>query len=409
MTAIHDLSSYIPGRLPSGVISLAAGFDMEAIEQHVLAVHADAKRLHSDSAAGAPVNWTGALWDHWIGRCTHAGAHADAKAIVRAKAHAEQLSKGALTMLRARSGKRHADSGTTLPSTALRMTILGPDIVQPFQRAADILETIPKRGVQGDQLGYRRRFVIPGSGGGVTVMRGDQTVFNTVEVAWKEEFRPLHWAGIGVTRGYMEQRLAAAAGVPVEAYKQTAVDRAFTEFYRDLRLNGISGLDVLSLADNPALLRINSAVVLGTANIQTVYAEIVRVCTLAAEISPADMGPNTVILTDRIMNRLLATTSLPTQGITARDEFLKTLSELGITTMVKGKSLRDFGGTNIDGMALLRLGGDDGMAMVQGFDAAPVYTYNGPQGEVTIIACSFGDLEQPVGDGSLMALFEVTP
>ncbi len=400
MTAIHDLSRYVRGgNLPAGLVPLS-GYDMDAIEQHVLAVHADARRLHADAAQ--PVSWTGALWERWLS----GGKHADSKVNPR-------LLEGARVMLRARSLKRraqvHADSGTTLPSTALRMTVLGPDIVQPFQSAADILDTIPKRGVQGDQLGYRRRFVIPGSGGGVTVLRGDQTLVNTVEVAWQEEFRPLHWAGIGVTRGWMEQRLAAAAGVPVEAYKQTALDRAFTGFYRDLRLNGLTGIDVLSMSDNPALLRINSSVVLGTANIQTVYAEIVRVVTLAQEISPADMGPNAIILTDRIANRLLATTSLPTQGITAYDEFMRVLAMKGITKIVIGKSLRNFGGSNIDGMALLRLGGDDGMAAVQGFDAAPVYTYQGPQGEVTIVACSFGDLEQPVGDGSLIALFEVTP
>ena len=397
MGRIYDASAYLNGPLPEGIVRLPDGLPLGDISGHVRSVIRAAEARHAD-AMGGPVDIAGALHTDWIRRNKHSDALA------------QRLGAGVKTVLGANRAQRraHADAGLALPSTALRMTQLGPDIQMPFQSAADLLDTIPTRGVQGDQLSYFRRYVIPGDGGGVTVLRGDQTQVNTVEVTYQEEFRPLHWAGIGVVRGWWQQRMAAAAGVPIDAYKQDAVDQAFVQFRRNLILNGVSGLDCLSMATNPALLRLESSLVIGSATIAALHAELVRVITLARALSPADLGPDTVILTDRIMFGLLGTTSLPTQAVTAWEDFQRMLSMLGINRVVIGKSLRDYGGTGIDAMAVLRTGGTTGMARVQGWDPAPVHTYNGPQGEVTIIAMSFGDLEQPVADGSLIATFEVT-
>lgn len=397
MSGLYDVSRYINGPLPDWAVPLP-GVPKEVMEAHVRGVLTAGRAKHADSATGGSFDLTRALYGADLRR----GKHADAMG--------QRLANGAAVIIdgnRAARRRKHADA-ITLPSTSLRMTQLGPDIMMPFQSAADLLDTIPTRGVQGDQLGYKRRFVIPASGGGVTVLRGSQTSLNTVEVTWQEEFRPLHWAGIGIVRRWLEQRMAAAAGVPVEAYEQDALDQAFVQFERGLILSGIAGVDVLSMADNPALLRISSSVVLGSATIAAVHAEMVRVITLARILSPADLGPNTIILTDRIMAAMLGTTSLPTQAVTAWEDLQLMLTMLGINRIVIGKSLRDYGGTGVDGMAVLRLGGTDGMARVKGWDPAPVYTYQGPQGEVTVVAMSFGDLEQPVADGSLIATFEVT-
>lgn len=400
MSRLYDASAFINGPLPEGIVRLPDGLPFGSMEAHVRGVIRAADARHADSAVG-PVDVTGALFRDWIDRGRTNGKHSDAQA--------QRLVRGAKARIdagRARSPV-HADAGLALPSTALRMTQLGPDIMQPFQSAADLLDTIPSRSVQGDQLSYLRRFVIPGDGGGVTVLRGDQTSVNTVEVTYQEETRPLHWAAIGVVRGWFQQRMAAAAGVPIDAYKQDAVDQAFIQFQRSLILNGVAGLDCLSMATNPALLRIESSVVIGTATIAALHAEMVRVITMARALSPADLGPDTIILTDRIMFALLGTTALPTMGLNAWQDLQMMLSALGISRIVVGKSLRDYGGSGIDGMAVLRTGGISGMARVKGWDPAPVHTYQGPQGEVTIIAMSFGDLEQPVQDGSLVATFEV--
>ena len=302
----------------------------------------------------------------------------------------------------------HADSGSSLPPLALRNQ-LGPDIFQPTQDFADLLDTINTRAVPGDDVGYFRNFVKLTDGGGVILVEGDQTKFNTVGYKPDQELRPLHAAGIAVSTGWMERRKTGAAGVPDMAWKMLALRQAFRQFFYNVRRNGIAGLDLYSLASLPGLLRWASPYVIGTATIAQLHSEIINVLTKAQILSPAGMAPDTVILTDRIMAGLMATTGFPTNSTDAWEDFTKQLGRLGINRLVTGKSLRDIGGTNIDGMLVARTGGTDGMAQVQGLDSAPVWTYQDSSGDNTLYISTFGDLEQPVAEGSLLAEFEVIP
>lgn len=308
---------------------------------------------------------------------------------------------------RLKRGTLTADSGSVIPPLALRSQI-GPDIMQPTQDRGDILDTIPTRNVPGDDIGYFRRFIKFASGGGFVTIRGDQTEFNTVSYSIEEDLRPLHWAGIAMSRGWMEQRTTRAAGVNDIGNKLEAINRAAREYMLTIRLTGATGLDLYSLASVPGLLRVHSSAVLGTASIETARAAVIAAATRAMLASPADLKPDTVILTDRIYVALLETSALPTNQTNGWTEFLAAMSVLGISRIVQGRSLRDFGGSNIDGCLFVRSDATTGLAQVQGNGLAPVWTYNGPSGEVTVYAMSFGDLELPIVEGCSVETFEVS-
>lgn len=386
MSNVIDISRGL--KLPANIAKYVRPFSAGPANAEIAAVAQAAVGKHADAALIARTGASAALWREHAARF---------KVPERMVADA----------IRARFEPWHADAGSSLPPLALRNQI-GPDIFQPSQDYGDILDTIPARSVPGFDVGYWRNFVKLQSGGGVITVSGDQTKFNTVGYAISQELRPLHMAGIAISRGWMEQRQTGAAGVNDMGNKMLALRRAFREYFIGVRLNGIAGLDCHSLASVPGLLRWNSPYVFGTATIAQMQAEIVNILTRAAELSPADLKPDTVILTDRIWNRMMGTTALPYSTDDGLGVFRKALSEIGINRIVVGKSLRDYGGTSVDGLLAIRSGGVDGMAQVQGLEESPVWTYQDASGEVTIYVSSYGDLEQPVAEGSLLALIEVT-
>lgn len=382
MSAMIDISKHI--KVPTALKGAVVSFDRAPDAQHIAEIAGQATAKHADSAI-CRSNANAALWRN----------------------HADALKLGPVQQAWSRAFL-HADSGSDLPALALRSQ-LGADIYQPTQDFADLLDTIAVRAVAGEQISYWRNFIRLTSGGGVVTVAGDQTTFNTVGYKHSQELRPLHMCGIAVARGWMEQRQTAAAGINDVANKMMALRQAFREYFFELRLNGISGLDCYAIQTLPGLLRWSSPYVLGTATITQAQQILLEAITKAAELSAANLKPDTAIITDRIMYRLMGTTALPYTPTNSYDQFLIQLRQLGINRLVSGKSLRNIGGTNVDGMLLVRNGGNDGMAYVQGLDAAPVWTYQDSGGETTIYASSFGDVEQPVAEGSLLAEFEVTP
>lgn len=303
-------------------------------------------------------------------------------------------------------GKGRQDSGAAYLPTQGKVEI-GAPILQRIQDRDDILVGIPGRPVDGNASGYYRNYIKPG--GTATLIRGDTTQFNRVNYVQSQDLRPLHWCGIALANGWLEQRHTSQAGVDDARWKMTGVERGIRDFWWNALVSGstVPGLDFYSLASVPGLLRYYSSVTLGSTTIATVLTELVYVMTQAQERSPANLSPDRVIITDRIRNRLMGTTAAPYSPLDAWDYFTKKAEALGMEVIV-GKSLRDFGGANIDGMLCFRSEANEGLRRVTGIEMTPVHTYVDATGQVTIYASSGGGLELPYAEGCLLALFATT-
>lgn len=296
-----------------------------------------------------------------------------------------------------------ADSGAGLPTLSGKVEI-GAPLLQLIQDRSDILEGIPARPVDGNASGWYRNYIKPG--GTATLIRGDDTTINRVSYTTQQDLRPLHWCGVALSSGWLEQRRTAQAGVDDARWKMEGVNRAIRDFWWGAILDGrtVPGLDFYSLASVPGLLRYYSDVILGTTTIASVLTELVKVMTTAQELSPANLAPDRVIITDRLRNRLMGTTAAPYSALDAWDYFTAKANALGLQVII-GKSLRDFGGTGVDGMLFFRSEANSGLRIVKGLDVTPVHTYVDATGQVTIYASSGGGLEMPYAEGCLLAYF----
>jgi hypothetical protein len=298
------------------------------------------------------------------------------------------------------------DSGAGLPALSGKVEIGAPILVR-IQDRSDILEGIPARPVDGNASGYYRNFVKPG--GTATLLRGEDTAINRVSYTWSQDLRPLHWCGVALSQGWLESRRVAQAGLDDARWKMEAVNRAIRDFWWNALVSGstVPGLDFYSLASVPGLLRFYSSLTIGSASIGNVLTELVYVMTQAQERSPANLAPDRVIITDRLRNRLMATTAAPYSALSAWDFFTAQANGLGLQVII-GKSLRDFGGTGVDGMLFFRSEANEGLRIVKGLDVTPVHTYVDATGQVTIYASSAGGLELPYAEGCMLALFATT-
>ena len=295
------------------------------------------------------------------------------------------------------------DSGASLLPTQGKIEI-GAPIVQRLQDRADILEGIPARPVDGNASGYYRNYIKPG--GVASLIRGDGSQINRVSYTVSQDLRPLHWCGVALANGWLEQRRTAQAGVEDARWKMEAVNRAIRDFWWNALVTGstVPGLDFYSIASVPGVLRYYSSVILGSAPIANVLTELVFVATQAQERSPANLAPDRAIIPDRLRNRLLSTTAAPYSPLNAWDFFTQMMNGLGIQVVI-GKSLRDFEATGVDGMLFFRSDANEGLRRVTGLDVTPVHTYLDASGQVTIYASSGGGLELPYAEGCLLALF----
>jgi hypothetical protein len=296
------------------------------------------------------------------------------------------------------------DSGASQFATAGKIQI-GAPIVNRIQDYTDILDGIPARPVDGNASGYYRNFV--SVGGTATLLRGDTSAINRVSYTTSQDLRPLHWCGVALSTGWLESRRMQGAGMAGDdaRWKMIGVQRAIQAFWWKAILDGstVPGLDFYSIATVPGLLRQYSSVNIGTDSISTVVPELVRVMTVAQERSPAMLQPDTVIITDRLRNRLMGTTALPYSTNDAFAFFVEKAQALGLTVVI-GKSLRDFA-SGYDGMLFFRSDANEGLRIVKGLDITPVHTYVDAAGTNTIYASSGGGLELPYVEGCNLALF----
>lgn len=314
----------------------------------------------------------------------------------------EQLAEAFLPVI----APDRADSGNAIG--ALRGNVpIGAEILQLMQNRDDILVGIPERPVDGDAETWTREYVKVA--GQATVVRGDTTSFNRVGSTVSADLRPMHWCAVALADGWYETRRARFANVPNMARKLEAVRRAIIEFWYNAIRDGstVPGLDFYSLNSIPGLLRYLSPLTIGSAAIGDVIANIIFVLTLAAERSPANVTPNVAIFTDRMRNRLMGTTAAPYSMDDAWDYVSRKANSLGFRVIV-GKSFRDYGGSNVDGMLLFNDDPNQGLRRVTGHGLIPVHNYRDATGDITLYGSSGGGLELPVAEGCLLAQFTTT-
>jgi len=357
-------------------------------------------KVASASRADADTN-RGALWLNHIDELVGADKtlRADSNGLrARAKALGDVLAP--LIVDRRDAG------GSMLPMQG--KVQIGADAVQLIQGRDDLMDGIPVRPVDGNASGYFRNFIKPA--GTATLIRGDETKYNNVSYTMAQDLRPLHWAGCVLSQGWLESRRLGQAGVDDAKWKMEAVYRAHRDFWWGAILDGRTtpGVDLFNLNSCPGILRRYSTLTLGSASITDVANELVYALTRAQEQSPAGLAPDRAIVTDRIRNRLKATSALPYSNGTAWDFFVLNAADLGIEVIV-GKSLKDFGGTNVDGMLIFRSEENTGLRRVRGLDVTPVHTWVDGTGQNTIYASSGDGLELPFAEGCFMELINVTP
>jgi len=351
------------------------------------------------SASRSDSTGRGALWlNHLEQLATPAGSRFDSKSNPLFTELCDKLAP-VIT-------KDRRDAGGSMMATQGKVEI-GAPVIQLLQDRGDLLEGIPVRPVDGNASGYLRNFIKPA--GTATLIRGDATAYNNVSYTMAQDLRPIHWAGCVLSQGWLETRRLGQAGVDDARWKMEAVQRAHRDFWWGAVLDGRTtpGLDLYSLNSCPGILRRYSSLTLGSSSISDVAAELVFALTRAQELSPANLVPDRAIVTDRIKFRLMGTNALPYSTNTAWDFFVQNAQGMGIQIIV-GKSLKDFGGSNVDGMLIFRSDANTGLRRVKGLDITPVHTYVDASGQNTIYASSGDGLELPYTEGCFLELIATT-
>lgn len=387
---ISDARDFLPGELRS----LATPFVADAaLANHALAdASARAFALNGSRADSDHVSPRAVLWREHV-------LAANGNDAARADSVIKRIGPAIVGPKRQDSGAAYFPGSGTVD--------IGAPIVQRIQDRMDILTGIPSRPVDGNESTWKRNYIKPA--GTATLIRGEDTVINAVSYTTSQDLRPIHWCGVALRNGWLDQRHVQQAGIEDARWKMEGINRAIREFWWSAITSGstVPGLDFWSLASVPGLLRYLSSVTLGSASIATVLTELVYVMTQAQERSPANLSPDTVIITDRIQHRLMGTTAAPYSALDAFDYLTAKANALGYKVIV-GKSLRDFGGSNVDGMLLFRSEANEGLRIVKGLDVTPVHTYVDAGGQNTIYASSGGGLELPYAEGCILATFPTT-
>ena len=110
------------------------------------------------------------------------------------------------------------------------------------------------------------------------------------------------------------------------------------------------------------------------------------------------------------MNRLHRYTNFANGGNAYASRIVSDLFvEKGITKVVPGYSLQDFGGANVDAMIAFSSSEDSGLANVLAMRPAPVRTVETIGGRATVYAMRHGGLELPIATSALLVEIEVAP
>lgn len=239
-----------------------------------------------------------------------------------------------------------SDAASSLPEAGTY--VQGPPIQQLY-RPVRLLEELPERGVPVwadvvrldyvDHTGQVRW----GRGGDTDMPRADYTVDSkwtaTPELVWTST--EIHWR--------QEQMAQSPAyGVDPAAEKARAARVVIEQALESALVSTPSGTSLLSLADTPCLRGVSS-LTYGTSAVEDCIADMTRWLQSISELSLGTLAPDTVAITQRVLNSLyrpvVTSTGYPFDPVAAVQA---RLAAYGIRRVIIAPSLEDFGGTNID-------------------------------------------------------------
>ena len=384
----------VPGALPGDLVAGISGDSItRAIEARLRdeSTRADATKA-PDAAALVATSWARERADS-IARETRGNADA-----IRARilgAHRREATAG-----------RRADAASYY-AMDLVANLPGSPIVRPRADLSDLLVGIPTRNVAAGAQTWRRRFVTHSGAAGVYRPGATQPPIASISRDEGQGEIVTYWTC--VVDEWLESMHDGYSGLDNAGEKAAAATRALEELAHTAILSGIPGLGIASLQDLP-MSRRASSVVYGTAAADDALEDFASHLDAAVEAAKGTSRPDSIVISERIMNRLHRYTNFAFGGTAYASKIVSDLFvEKGITKVVPGYSLQDFGGTNVDAMIAFSSSEDSGLANVLAMRPAPVRTVETIGGRATVYAMRHGGLELPIATSALLVEIEVAP
>jgi hypothetical protein len=288
-------------------------------------------------------------------------------------------------------GRNVADAASTFPN-ALTAEYGAPIDVPTVPRR--LKDALPVRAIEPWADSYRADFVA--HEGLVQWGRGGSTDAPRADYSTSFEYRKMHLLWTATEMDAIQSLHATSPDYAVSplAEKARAARYVMDRAIEDAIVNGVVGLDMWGMQQVPAL-RETSLVTYGTANAEDAFQDFVQFLQRVQEISRDVFEVNALAVSRRVINRLNAYIATGAGfPINATEMLRNKLSEYGITTLIVAPSLRDFGGTNVDG-AVLFDSGDRGLKRVRGLDVSPLRTVQEGLSDVTYYVAQHGGLYAP--------------
>jgi hypothetical protein len=383
----------VPGSLPGDQVAGIGGSLTRTIEARLRdeSARADAAKA-PDAAALVATSW----------------ARERADSIAReTRGNADQIRARILAGHRrdATAGRR-ADAASYY-AMDLAANLPGSPIVRPRADLSDLLVAIPTRNVAAGAATWRRRFVTHQGAAGVYRPGSTQPPIASISRDEGQGEIVTYWTC--VVDEWLEQLHDGFSGLDNAGEKAAAATRALEELAHTAILSGIPGLGISSLQDLP-MSRRASSLVYGTAAIDDVLKDFASHLDAAVEAAKGTSRPDSIIVSERIMNRLNRYANFANGGNQYASQIVQSLfSDRGITKVVPGFSLQDFGGANVDAMIAFSSSETSGLANVLAMRPAPVRTVETIGGRATVYAMRHGGLELPIATSALLVEIEVAP
>lgn len=253
-------------------------------------------------------------------------------------------------------GLRAADAASTVPEAGT--FVAGPP-VKPIFRPTRLMDEMPAfqlpvwtDTVRVDYLDYTGQ-VQWGRGGDNSMPISDYTVTSefavTPEIVWTST--NLHW---------MQEQRAQSPNYAVSppAEKANAARVALDQALESALVSTPSGVGFRSIANSP-MLRGSSALVYGTNTVQDCLTDFTKFLQRIGELSLGIFAPDTLIITQRVINRLAAPVTTGGSSefpFNPGAQFRERLAEYGINRVIIAPSLQDAGGVDVDRCLLIQSG-----------------------------------------------------
>lgn len=270
---------------------------------------------------------------------------------------------------------------------------------EPFvrpQRERALLANIPTIAVDPGQRFFTIRYV-DHTTNAAKVRDGDTTVPLAGVARTEMAPREIHWTWSGAPSTWLGRRRDAFAGRDNDDQRRRAAVLGIEQVMNQDLLAADAGVQMWGLAAGvnamPAIREVSPLASLAAATGDQVLTDLDAAAARIAELSDQTMpAPDTLmidLLGYNLMKRKFNFVAGGPGSLAAA--LADVLGAHGITQVQIANELRDFGGAGTSGAVFYARGSEMSLRHALGMRPAPVHTYTGPSGEVTVYAgCSGG-------------------